>query len=148
MSLLVMHKPKRIITTSIQHPRIARELLKQVCLSQKLPPLCDPSFAFPLRSIDHLRSRHSLVRTSKYIARLILLLYLRVALDKVSPMFHLAVCHAGTVIRLAIRQEIALIPKRTTTRSRAIQMDIRDMCTIPPWKRFPLVRLSRLVCFL
>ena len=66
--------------------------------------------------------------------------YLRVALDKAAPTFHLAVCHARTATRLAIGQEIALIPRRTTIRSRAIQMDVRDMCTIPPWKRFHLVK--------
>ena len=71
-----------------------------------------------------------------------LLYRLRVALDKVAPTFHLAVCHAGTITRLAIGQAIAPIPRRTITKSRVIQMDVRDTCTIPPWKRFPLVRLS------
>ena len=143
-----MHKPKRIITTSIQHPRIARELLKQVHLSPKLLPPGDPSSALSLQSIDHPRRRRSLARTRRYIVRPSPLPYLRVALDKVAPTFHLAVCHARTITRLAIGQEIALIPRRTTTRSKATQMDVRDMCTIPPWKRFPLVKLSRLVCFL
>ena len=50
----------------------------------------------------------------------------------IAPTFHLAVCHAGTATRLAIGQGIAPIPRRTTTRSRVIQMDVRDMCTIPP----------------
>ena len=70
------------------------------------------------------------------------MLYLRVALDKAAPTFHLVVCHAGTVTRRVIGQEIALILRRTTTRSKATQMDVRDTCTIPPWKRFPLVKLS------
>jgi len=107
----------------------------------------DPSSALQLQSLDHPRRRHSQVRTSKYTARLILLLYLRVALDRVAPMFHLMVCHVGTATRLAIGQEIVHIPGRTTTRSRTIPVDVKDMCTIPPWKRFPLVKWSRLVCF-
>jgi len=61
--------------------------------------------------------------------------------------FHLAICHARIATRLAIGQEIVHIPGRTTTRSRAIPVDVRDMCTIPPWKRFPLVKWSWLVCF-
>ena len=122
--------------------------MKQVYLSQKLLLPRDLSFALPLQSIDHLKRRHRPVRTRKCIARPTLLPYQRVAMDKEAPTFHLAVCHAGTATRLAIGQEIALIPRRTTTRSRAIQMDVRDTCTIPPWKRFCLVRLSWLVCFL
>ena len=122
--------------------------MKQVYLSQKLLPLWDPSFALLLQSIGHLKRRHRPVRTRKCIARPTLLPYQRVAMDKEAPTFHLAVCHARTATRLAIGQEIALIPKRTTTRSKATQMDVRDMCTIPPWKRFPLVKLSWLVCFL
>ena len=122
--------------------------MKQERLSQKLLLLRDLSFAHPLQSIDHLRRRHRPVRTRKCIVWPTLLPYQRVAMEKEAPTFHLAVCHARTATRLAIGQEMALIPRRTTTRSRAIQMDIRDMCTIPPWKRFPLMKLSQLVYFL
>ena len=143
----MMRSHKRIRIIFMLHRRAARGPLKPVHLSRELQWWQEPNTAHLLQNTGHLRRRHRPVRTRKCIARPTLLPYQRVAMDREAPMFHLAVCHARTATRLAIGQEMALIPRRTTTRSRAIQMDIRDTCTIPPWKRFPLVRLSQLVCF-
>ena len=138
-----MRSHKRIIIIFMLHPRAARGPLKPVHLSRELQWWQEPNTTHLLKNASHHRRWPSQAKQIKGIIGHTPLLYcLRVALDKEALTFHLAVCQAGTAIRLDIGQEIAPIPRRTTTRSRVIQMDVRDTCTIPPWKRFPLVRLS------
>ena len=139
---------KRIIIIFMLHPRAARGPLKLVHLSRELQWWQEPNTTHLLQNTSHLRRRPSQAKEIRGIIGHTLLLYrLRVVQDKTTRRHHLIINHVSIATRLVIGRGSALTPRRTI-RSQQLQMHARGMCITPPWKRFPLERLSQLVCFL